>query len=286
MRKICKVKTFQLIIVLGLLFTTVVNVHADHNYQPPTPEQDLTNGIVLNDNYTNLGDVISQRVLTQTNGDNIIQHDYVLTDPNLLELEAKRDGLEIPEGYRLTKIITSIIGHEHDHPNISNLSVDKQGDFSILQGCPSGICWWGPNYAVNKQFTGSLFYYDNEEVSSSFQGPTTGSTMSYGQTVSSKKSVTVGIDNDYITALLGFEIGETYNVTQTMSVDVPSGKIKVVKAWPYYSGWDFLIVKDYYDLSLGVISSSVEGTGSAYEPNGGARFRQYWLESGNLIPVD
>lgn len=99
--------------------------------------------------------------------------------------------------------------------------------------------------------------------SSYYKGPST-ATMSISQGISASFSANVSVDSEVVSSGVGFSVTDTFTVTDSYSVNVPSGYTYNIKARPIYLvknydiwndpfiGWDYQLGSGYAMKPVGV----------------------------------
>lgn len=86
--------------------------------------------------------------------------------------------------------------------------------------------------------------------------------MTISQGLSATFSSSVSVNASVVTAGVGFDVAETFNVSDSQNISVPKGKRGEIIAHPIY------LVKEFEVWSKGWFSDSLLGSGTAYKPIG------------------
>ncbi len=119
-------------------------------------------------------------------------------------------------------------------------------------------------YIKNIKDLGNLWYFPNKILRSSTYGPGGQGTMTFTESVEAKVSTSVSVDASVVTAGVGFDVSESYSVSDSYtSRTLDSNERVLVEAWAYHNKKEYDIIK-----SPLFGSDSKVGTGSAHKPVG------------------
>ncbi|PTQ57883.1 MAG: hypothetical protein BSOLF_0394 [Candidatus Carbobacillus altaicus] len=193
-------------------------------------------------------------VMPQKIGDKLV---YTITDRAILLNMAKKYGWAISKGDAIISEAVFVIDQQ-------SLPVIPQRGVAHAQGTPSGDVnplWGVPKYYIQTTGTGQAC---GVEVlrDSYYYGPAT-ATMTVTESVSAKWSANVGISASVVNAGVGFDVTESYTVSDSYNINVPPGYVAEIIAHPIYNVVTFDV---WYDPMIG--NPYKTGSGDAMKPIG------------------
>lgn len=174
-------------------------------------------------------------------------NEIVITDPVAIQKLATEQGFPDVEDI---KKLTYTIGKVEQSALDDEIPQQRAGTYRTFI---SDVVDQGTGYKL-------VDHFDENR----YQGPIQG-TYTYSRTDTSTYNATVSLTADIVSAGVGFTIGKSYTKTDSVTLNVPSGKRIILKIWTNYQKKSFTVYNEY--------SSSVglwypQGTGNAYKPVG------------------
>lgn len=188
---------------------------------------------------------------------------FTLTDRESLDQLIADEEIEVPDGYQLTSINTTVLYTEPAINYNTNRIVDNPGD-SIVTPMTSFIVKW----ISNVRTIGDRYYADQPLYSDWFEGPLPdGFTYTLKNVVNSGYSSKFGFSAKEVSAEVGFNASTGHEISRNFRTEsVASNKKLNVKIFTNYSVRQF--DENRYLQSGGVKGPTSTESGSAWRPVG------------------
>lgn len=159
----------------------------------------------------------------------------------------KKNNIEIPDS---AKVVGAVIIRYKEN------ETEPPTNFGDIQ-----IQWGIPYYYITNVRTSETCGIELLRKSYA-KGPATLS-MTIKESVSAKWGTNTGISASTVSASLGFDVTKAYEITDSISIQVPAGKTYALAAYPMYRVYNFAV---YHNPMIG--SAYYAGDGWAWKPSG------------------
>lgn len=175
-------------------------------------------------------------------------NEIIITDPTVIHKYASSQGFPNVENITMLKIKVGVTDNRLS--DTVTLPPQKKATYRTFI---SDIVDCGNGYTL------SGHYNENR-----YEGPISG-TYSHSRTDSCEFTATASVSSQIVSAGVGFTIGNSITSTDSVTINVPSGKRVILKISTNYNKKSFTIYREYSD-STGLWYR--QGTGDAYKPVG------------------
>ncbi|WP_144934822.1 hypothetical protein [Paenibacillus sp. 32O-W] len=193
-----------------------------------------------------------------------VKKEYILNDEESLKKFIEKDNIEVPEGYKLESVKTTVY--------YTDPAIEQNNTLNNSLGSPENtpMSLWIKYWFGDVTTVGERYYADQPLYSDWLNGPLpNGITYNLKDTINAGYSTEFGFSTSDISAKVGFEVAKGHEISRDFPTDpVPSGKKLNVKIFTNY------LVKNFEEWQcamyggLEVPDTRKKGTGSAWKPIG------------------
>lgn len=170
--------------------------------------------------------------VSKLNKDSEIVSESVITDKKILDHLTKNGFIEVPDGYKLEKIIIT-------DKNYSKINENTEfSKYYYKDSLLNSTSLFFLNYKISnfKKDNYQITYPNSPIRVSMYEGPSN-STMEISETISNEVSSNTGISIKMIEAKVGHSATYSRTFRDSYSISVPKGKKIRVKAFALYDQW-------------------------------------------------
>lgn len=200
-----------------------------------------------------------------TKNETIIE--FIQEDEDVLREIAKNEGIDESDGYKLTKVITTIITDTTQ--SIDSSSFDSQNDLNIDLRCMFPYICIAVKDIINVNFEGNYWYGENSAPirADLYYGPLTKLTYKVEENAKNGYSSSVSVEASLVTAKVGYDV----SIERKVSGDVERPGIDntekiLVKIWPLYNKHSYTVIERIVRSPDGLyIGDNELGTGTSWD---------------------